>query len=107
MESLHSLFDRWPSLRWKDSHDYEKAARGAAADLEKDRPLCEEILRTDDRFTRADLALDQQEALLVRLTDLAEAVLRLRELRQHGAPAIKARFEALWQAEQRPLGIVP
>ena len=105
MESLHSLFEKWPALRWRDSHDYDKATRGAAADLEKDSARCQEILESSDGFDRADAALDAQEAMLVRFTDLAESILRARHLREHGDAATKARFEALWQAEQQPLGI--
>jgi hypothetical protein len=107
MDSLHSIFEKWPALRWRDSHGYDKATRGAAADLEKDAARCQDILQTSDIFDRADAALDEEEALLVRFTDLAEAILRARHLREHGDAATKARFEALWQAEQQPLGISP
>ena len=107
LESLHSLFEKWPALRWKDSHDYDKATRGAAADLEKDAARCQEILQSSEAFERADALLDEVEALLVRFTDLGEAVLRARQLREHGDPATKARFEELWQAEQKPLPIPP
>jgi hypothetical protein len=105
MESLHSLFARWPALRWRDSHDYDKATRGAAAELTKDATQCEEIVETSDAVDRADVALDEEEALLVRFTDVAEAVVRARHLREHGDTGTKGRFEALWRAEQEPLGI--
>jgi hypothetical protein len=107
MESLHSLFEKWPALRWRDSHDYDKAARGAAADLDKDTARCQQLLQTSEVFGRSDVVLDEEEALLVRFTDLGEAIVRARKLREHSDPATKARFEALWWAEQQPLGIVP
>ncbi len=107
MDSLHSLFQKWPALRWHDSRDYDKATRGAAADLDKDAAHCQQILDTSDAFDRADAALDEEESLLVRFTDMAEAILRARHLRAHGDAAMKARFEALWQAEQQPLAIAP
>jgi len=106
MDSLHTIFVKWPALRWRESHDYDRATRGAAADLEKDAARCQDILKTSEVFDRANALLDDEEALLVRFTDLAEAVLRARHLREHGDAATKARFEALWQAEQQPLGIV-
>lgn len=105
MDTLHSLFGKWPALRWRDSDGYDKATRAAAAELEKDAPHCQEIIQTSDVFDHADAALDNEEALLIRFTDLAEAILRARHLRAHGDADTKARFEALWQAEQQPLGI--
>jgi hypothetical protein len=105
MESLRSLFARWPALRWRDSHDYDKATRGAAAELTKEATHCQEIIETGDAFDRADAALDEEEALLVRFTDVAEAVARAQHLREHGDAGTKGRFEALWRAEQEPLGI--
>ena len=41
MKSLQSLFVKWPALRWRESRDYDKATKGAAADLEKNAPLCQ------------------------------------------------------------------
>jgi hypothetical protein len=105
MASLHSLFEKWPALRWRDSHEYDKATRGAAVELEKDTAHCQEIIQTSDLFDRADAALDEEEALLIRFTDLAEAILRARYLDTHATPEIKARFQALWRAEQQPLNI--
>lgn len=106
-ESLHALFVKWPALRWRDSHDYDRATRGAAADLLKDTARCQDILQASDLFNRADAMLDNQEALLVRFTDLAEAILRARHLRQSGDAAAKTRFNLIWEAEQEPLGISP
>ncbi|MGA3170859.1 MAG: hypothetical protein ABSE62_07570 [Chthoniobacteraceae bacterium] len=105
MDTLRTLFQKWPALRWSDSRDYDGAARNAEADLEKDATHCQEILQTSDSFDRADAALDTEESLLVRFTDMAEAILRARDLRASGDPAVKARFEALWRAEQQPLAI--
>ena len=107
MDSLHSLFEKWPALRWRDSHDYDKAIRAAAADLNKDAVRRQGILQGGDEFDRANGALDEEESHLVRFTDLAEAVVRARYLREHGDAGTKARFELLWQAEQQPLGISP
>jgi len=107
MDSLHALFAKWPALRWRDSHDYDKATRGAAAELAKDSTHCQDIIQTSGLFDRADAALDEEEALLVRFTDLAEAVIRARHLRESGEAGAKARFEALWHAEGQPLAINP
>jgi hypothetical protein len=107
MASLQSLFEKWPALRWRDSHDYDKATRGAALDLGKDTARCQDLIQSRDAFDRADEALDEEEALLVRFTDLAEEIVRAQYLRQHGDADTKARFELLWQAEQQPLGISP
>jgi hypothetical protein len=106
LSSLGSLFQKWPALRWRDnSPAYNRAARGAALDLGKDTSGCENLVRTRDAFDRADAALDEEESLLVRFTDLGEAIVRARHLREHGDAGVKARFDALWQAEQQPLGI--
>jgi hypothetical protein len=106
LTSLDSLFQKWPALRWRDnSAAYNRAAREAALDLGKDASGCENLERTRDAFDRADSVLDEQESLLVRFTDLGEAIVRARHLREHGDPGIKTRFEALWRAEQQPLGI--
>ena len=107
MDSLHSLFVKWPALRWHDAHDYDKAAREAAAALQKDTAHCQEIIQGGESFDRADDVLSQQEALLVRFTDVAERVVRARHLREHGDAPTKARFLALWQAEQQALPLTP
>ncbi|HEX4086734.1 MAG TPA: hypothetical protein VHY22_17610 [Chthoniobacteraceae bacterium] len=103
MQSLHNLFTRWPALRWRDSGDYDKATRGAEADLGKDTAKCQEIIDSSDSFDRADTALDVQESMLVRFTDLAEAIVRGQYLHHHAEGAIKAQFEALSRAENQPL----
>jgi hypothetical protein len=107
MASLQTLFQKWPALRWRDSHGYDRATRGAVGDLEKDAARCQALIQSRDAFDRADAALDTEEALLVRFTDLAEAIVRAHYLRQHADADTKARFEVLWQAEQQPLGITP
>ena len=107
MSCLQGLFAKWPALRWKDSRDYDRATRGATADLAKDAAKCAELIRSRDAFDDADAALDNEEALLVRYTDLAEAIVRARHLREQGDAATKARFQQIWQAEQQPLGITP
>ena len=105
MTNLQTLFEKWPALRWRDSHGYDRATRGAVSDLDKDAAKCQELIESRDAFDRADAALDEEEALLVRFTDLAEAIVRAHYLREHGDAETKARFEELWQAEQQPLGI--
>jgi hypothetical protein len=105
MASLETLFQKWPALRWRDSHGYNRATRGATADLEKDAAKCQELIQSRDAFDQADAVLDEEEALLVRFTDLAETIVRARFLREHGDADTKARFERLWEAEQQPLGI--
>jgi hypothetical protein len=102
---LSTLFARWPALRWHDSRAYDQAVRGATHDLDSDASQCQNLVQTRDAFDRADEALDEEEALLVRFTDLAEMVVRTRHLRERGDPETKARFEALWQAEQQSLPI--
>jgi len=105
MSSLATLFGKWPALRWHDSHDYDRAVRAATQDLGKDAAACENLTQTRDAFDRADEALDEEEAFLVRFSDLAELIVRTRDLRQHADAGIRARFEALWKAEQEPPGI--
>lgn len=106
-DSLHALFEKWPALRWRDSRDYDRATRGAAAELQKDTAQCQEILRSRDLVDRADAALDEEEALLVRFTDLVESIIRARHLLGSADAATRRRFQALWQAEQQPLWISP
>ncbi len=72
LDNLHALFAHWPALRWRDARDYDSATKGAAEQLSKDAARCREIEETQDRFDRADDALDEEEALLVRFTDLAK-----------------------------------
>jgi len=105
--SLAALFSKWPALRWHDSHDYDRAVRGATADLNKNLAQCQNLIQTRDAFDSADEALDEEEAMLVRFTDLAELVVRTTYLKDHGDSDTKAHFERLWQAEQEPLGITP
>jgi hypothetical protein len=106
LSSLDALFLKWPALRWRDSSPaYDRATRGAALDLTRDTSGCQNLIQTRDAFDRADAALDNEESLLVRFTDLAEIIVRAQHLRDHGDSGTKARFEALWQAEQRPLPI--
>jgi hypothetical protein len=105
MADLQTLFQKWPALRWRDSDDYNRATHGAAQDLDKDATKCQQLISTRDEFDRADAALDNEEALLVRFTDVVEMIVRRRWLREHGDAPTKARFEQLWRAEQQPLGI--
>jgi hypothetical protein len=106
MTSLQSIFAKWPALRWKDSRDYDRATRGATADLAKDTAKCAELIQRRDAFDRADAALDEEEALLVRYTDLAEAIVRARELRDHGDADTKRKYEQIWRAEQQTPGVL-
>jgi hypothetical protein len=106
MSGLATLFGKWPALRWHDSHDYDRAVRAATQDLGKDAAACQKLVQTRDAFDRADEALDEEEAFLVRISDLAELIVRTRDLRAHADSATRARFEALWKAEQEePPGI--
>ena len=106
MASLQELFVKWPALRWKDSHDYDRATRGATAELAKDEAKCEELIRRRDAFDNADEALDEEEARLVRYTDIAEEIVRARYLHAHGDAEAVRKFEQIWRAEQQPLGII-
>ena len=105
MASLKGLFVKWPALRWRDSPGYDRATRGAAQDLDKDGSECQSLIQSSSAFDDADAALDNEEALLVRLTDLAELIVRAQYLRENADARTKVRFQALWQAEQQPLGI--
>jgi hypothetical protein len=107
MTSLQELFAKWPALRWKDSRDYDRAARGATADLAKNTEKCAELIQRQDAFDHADAALDEEEALLVRYTDLAEAIVRARYLGEHGDAETKRKFGQIWRGEQVALGIAP
>ena len=105
--SLAALFQKWPALRWRDSREYNRAVRGASQDLGKETAECQNLVQTQDAFDRADAALDNEEAQLVRITDLAEAVIRAHWLQDHGDAETRARYDRIWQAEQEPLGILP
>ncbi len=105
MTSLQALFGKWPALRWRGSRGYGRATRAAAAALDGDAAHCQDIIQAGDSFDQADAALDNEEALLIRFTDLAEAILRARRLEARADPDTKARYEAIWQAEQQPLGV--
>ena len=85
----------------------DRATRGAARDFEKDVARCRTLFAVRDAFDRADEALDQEEALLVRFTDLGELIVRSKYLQEHGESSMKARYALLWRAEQQPLGIRP
>lgn len=105
LASLQTLFTKWPALRWHNSPDYEKTARAAASDLAGDAAKTQDIVESRDAFDHADEALDDEEALLIRFTDLAEAIVRARHLRAHGSAEEKSRFESIWRAEQQRLPI--
>jgi hypothetical protein len=105
MDTLRTLFQKYPSLRWRDTRDYTATTRAATASLDQDAAHCQQLIDASDAYDRADAALDDEEALLVRFDDLVEAVVRAHFLRGLGNVEAKTRFEALWQAEQRPLGI--
>jgi len=102
-DTLQSLFTRWPALRWSDSADYEKASDGALNELNANHALCRQLIDARHEFSDADEALDNEEALLVRFTDLCESVVRAQYLRQSKDATLVARFESLFKAENSPL----
>jgi hypothetical protein len=106
--SLHALFQKWPALRWRDDTGaYNRATQDAAAELGKDTAQCETLAQLRDALDLANAALDNEEALLVRFTDLGELIARRHHFQQHGEAAVKRYFEALWAGEQRPLDLSP
>jgi hypothetical protein len=106
MDCLHGLFQKWPALRWRDSKDYDKATQGAAAELTGDGARTGAVLEAQAAYDRADAELDEEEALLVRYTDMAESIVRARYLREHGDAGVRKRYEEIWKAEQEALGVV-
>jgi hypothetical protein len=103
LTTLVQLFDRWPALRWNDAPDYAKAVSGATAQIGSDQELTGALLAADQSDQHAQDATDNDEAALLRFTDLCESVLEARELRLHGKAEVKSQFERLWQAEERSL----
>jgi hypothetical protein len=102
-KTLATLFTRWPALRWKDSPDYEDAAEKAEKDMESQPALCRELLEMSRTFDQANAAMDNEEAFLLRFTNLCASVVRAAHLRASAAEPIKARFEKLVAAERRSL----
>jgi hypothetical protein len=103
LTTLAKLFARWPALRWSDARDYAQAVNGAAAEIGSDQELVGALLAADKSDQQAQDAADNDEAALLRFTDVCESVVEARELRLHGPAEVKSQFERLWQAEQRSL----
>ncbi len=101
--TLTSLFERWPALRWDGSKDYAAALEGASQELAKNGDLCRELIKMDKEAEVTESAVSDQEAWLIRFTSLCESIVRAKHLKEHGKEAVKARFNQLWEAEQRSL----
>jgi Caspase domain len=103
VSGLASLFVQWPALRWHDSRNYNKAVEGALQELRKNVTESQALVQAHQALDKADDTLDAEEAYLVRITDLAELIVRAREYRAHGEPRSIKRFENLWALEQQSL----
>ena len=108
--ALESLFQRWPVLRWKNEKaGYSQAMDGAAKELAGNKSLSSDLREAGDASDRADAAMEEEEARLMRFIDLYAGVVLAKHLRENGEKAVKANFARLWAAEQQslPLGEAP
>ena len=107
-QALPAVFERRPGLRWFDdgSDESKRAFDDAASDLAKDENLRHTLLAAEQTHEQVDEAVENEEAMLMRFASLYEHLVEARELRAHGPPEIKTRFESLWQAEQNALPLV-
>lgn len=103
--ALGPLFARWPALRWgeREQENYRRAFEGAVDELVHDEKLRGSLLAADLAREQADEAVDNEEAVLQRFASLYEHIVEGKELREHGKPEVRARFEQLWKAEQGTL----
>ncbi len=106
LATLDSLFKTHPDLRWSDSEGHEAAVRAATKELAQNPALCRSLLDASRASDSSSGAVDDEEADLLRFRSLYAAIVRARELREHGSKADQAEFQALWRAEQGtlPLG---
>jgi len=106
---LDRVFSRWPELRWRKSPKFRDTLDAAMKKTGEDASFCKNLIEARDAFDHADEAMDVEKAMLLRFTRLCESVVRARQMRESGNAAMKARFERLWNAEQRslPLAHVP
>jgi hypothetical protein len=97
---LDGLFAKWPALRWHDSsHEYDRAVREVSQALGKDPTQCQALVASRAAFDAADETIDEEEPMLVRICDVAELVARRAYLRKQGSAEARAKFEAIWKAE--------
>ena len=107
--ALDPLFERHPVLRWGsyDTGAYHKDHDGAVADLVEDKGLRRSLIEVARDSEQAEEAVESEEAALLRFASLYTHIVEASELRSQGSPEVRARFEQLWQAEQRPLPLRP
>jgi hypothetical protein len=101
--TLATLFKECPGLRWNRSRDYNQAEKSAVETLAALPAVCHDVEESSKALDRAQGAIDNDEAYLRRFLELYGSVVLAERLREQGAPATKANFERLWQAEQQSL----
>ena len=107
-EAQRSLLARWPDLRDQDLPDFAQARKQAIAYLKQNAGSAKwkALLEADDALLQTDADNEAQEivdAHLLRFVWLSKSVILAHRLRQSGAPALKARFAKLLEAESRSL----
>ncbi|HEX8297460.1 MAG TPA: hypothetical protein VF593_14235 [Chthoniobacteraceae bacterium] len=100
---LATLFSRWPMLRWSSSPEYSEAADAAVAEMDAKPALCRELLEANQRYERADAAVENEQAFLLRFVAVCTHIIRRNYLQTNSDAPIKGRFNKLWEAEQRTL----
>ena len=103
--ALATLFHDWPALRWgnDDTDESRQATEGALGDLAKDATLRQKLQAAEQTHEQADEGVDDDEAALVRFANLYEHLVEVENLRHHGKPETRARFDTLWKAEAATL----
>ena len=106
-KGLDVMLAQWPDLRWSTEQKYQKALEQALKKAADDPAFCKELIEAKSQFEDVEDALEVQAALLTRFTHLAESIVRADRIRKSKNAAVKARFEQLWNSEQRSLDLAP
>ena len=104
-QALGPVLERWPMLRWRKrgTADYDQAFAAAANELVAETNVWRPLLEVEKAHERADEAVDDEEAALLRFAGMYEHIVEVGHLREHGKAETKAQFERLWKGEQQTL----
>jgi hypothetical protein len=105
LNTLQSLFEHWPGLRWTGSPGYAKAVDGATAEIAREKDLGRALVDADKAYQAAEDAVDHEEAALQRFAGVCESIVEAQHLRERGAEEARSQFERVWTAEQRSLPV--